>query len=82
MSRALSPTAPQVPGVTPGSPCAHGVLGTPHGEVCDMVDRFSKFAHVVPIMKTARIFINAYGRHHKLPKVIILDRDRKFISAF
>jgi hypothetical protein len=30
---ALSPMAPQVPGVTPGSPCAHGVSGTPHGEV-------------------------------------------------
>ena len=25
----------QVPGVTPGSPCAHGVAGTPHGEVHD-----------------------------------------------
>ena len=32
---ALSPTAPQVSGVTSGSPCAHGVLGTPRGEVHD-----------------------------------------------
>jgi hypothetical protein len=35
ITRALSPTAPQVPGVTPGSPCAHGVSGTPHGKVCN-----------------------------------------------
>jgi hypothetical protein len=35
ITRALSPTAPQVPGVTQGSPCAHGVLGTPHGKVCN-----------------------------------------------
>ena len=28
---------PQVPGVTPWSSCAHGVAGTPHGEVRDNV---------------------------------------------
>jgi hypothetical protein len=32
---ALSPMAAQVPSVTQGLPCAHGVLGTPHGEVRD-----------------------------------------------
>jgi hypothetical protein len=32
---ALLPMATQVPGVTPGSPCAYGILGTPYGEVCD-----------------------------------------------
>ena len=34
---ALSPMVPQVPGVTAGPPCAHGVLGTPHGEVCNNI---------------------------------------------
>jgi hypothetical protein len=31
----LSPTSPQIWSVTAGSPCAHGVVGTPHGEVRD-----------------------------------------------
>ena len=31
----LSPMMPRVMGVTLGSPCAHGVVGTPHGEVRD-----------------------------------------------
>ena len=30
---APSPTVPQIPGVTPGPPCVHGVSGIPHGEV-------------------------------------------------
>ena len=31
---ALSLMVAQVPGVTPGPPCAQGVAATPHGEVC------------------------------------------------
>ena len=37
---ALSLMASQVLGVTPGSPCAHGILGTPHREVCDNSNGF------------------------------------------
>jgi hypothetical protein len=36
MPAALSPTTSQVLSVTMGPPCAHGVLGTPHGEVRDI----------------------------------------------
>ena len=32
---ALSLMVAQVPGVTPGPPCAQGVAATPHGEVRD-----------------------------------------------
>jgi hypothetical protein len=32
----LSPMASQVPGVIRVPPCAHGVAGTPHGEVRDI----------------------------------------------
>ena len=32
---ALSPMVPQVLGATPGFLLAYGVLGTPHGKVCD-----------------------------------------------
>ena len=38
---ALPPMAPQIPIVTPGSPCAHGVADTPHGEVRDKKIRLS-----------------------------------------
>ena len=53
-----------------------------------MVDRFSKLAHMVPIvatattLETAKLFLNAWWRHHGLPRVIVLDRDPKFTSAF
>ena len=33
---------PQVPGVTPGSPCAHGVAGSPQGEVRDTTPTVSQ----------------------------------------
>ena len=32
---ALSPMKPQLSVSLRGSPCAHDVLGTPHGELCD-----------------------------------------------
>lgn len=53
-----------------------------------MVDRFSKLAHVVPTrgtataLETAKIFLNAWWKHHGLPRVIVSDRDPKFTSAF
>ena len=36
---ALSPTVPQVSGVTPGPPCAHDVWDIPHGDVHDNLNR-------------------------------------------
>lgn len=53
-----------------------------------MVDCFSKLAHMVPTrrtpttLETAKIFFNAWWKHHGLPKVIVSDRDPKFTSAF
>ena len=53
-----------------------------------MVDRFSKLAHMVPTvgtataLETAKLFLNAWWRHHGLPRVIVSDRDPKFTSAF
>ena len=53
-----------------------------------MVDRFSKLAHMVPTLgtatalETAKLFLNAWWRHHELPRVIVSDRDPKFTSAF
>ena len=53
-----------------------------------MVDRFSKLAHMVPTkgcataLETAKLFLNAWWKHHGLPRVIVSDRDPKFTSAF
>ena len=44
-----------------------------------MVDRFSKLAHMVPtlgtatVLETAKLFLNAWWWHHRLPRVIVLD---------
>jgi len=53
-----------------------------------IVDRFTKMAHFLP-MKTsatagevARIFVKEIWRLHGLPKVIVSDRDPKFVSGF
>ena len=37
---ALSPTTPQVPGVTHSPPCAHDILHTPYGEVHDSMAKY------------------------------------------
>ena len=53
-----------------------------------MVDQFNKLAHMVLTMgtattlETAKLFLNAWWRHHGLPTVILSDRDPKFTSAF
>ena len=44
-----------------------------------MVDRFSKLAPMVPTLgttitlETPKLFINAWWRHHRLPRVIVSD---------
>jgi hypothetical protein len=53
-----------------------------------MMDRFSKLAHMVPAvgtattLETAKFFLNAWWRHHGLPRVVASDRDPKFTNAF
>jgi hypothetical protein len=52
------------------------------------VDRLTKRAHFVPTLTTAtapdtaELFLNTVIKHHGLPKVLITDRDSKFISLF
>ncbi|GMF46067.1 unnamed protein product [Phytophthora fragariaefolia] len=52
------------------------------------VDKLTKRAKYAPTYSTAdakdtaKVFFDAVVRHHGLPKVIISDRDSKFISAF
>ena len=59
-----------------------------YDDILVMVDQFSKLAHMVPTMgkattlETPNLFLNAWGRHHGLPRVIVSDRDPKFTSAF
>lgn len=53
-----------------------------------VVDRFSKFAHFLPLshpfsaQQIAQVFLDNTYRLHGLPTHIISDRDRIFTSAF
>ena len=47
-----------------------------------MVNQFSKLAHMMLTVETAKFFLNAWWRHHGLPRVIVSDQDPKFTSAF
>eukprot|EP00253_Pinus_taeda_P011178 PITA_11178 len=53
-----------------------------------IVDKLSKAAHFIPVQSTyrapqiAHVFMQNVFKLHGLPKVIISDRDVKFISAF
>jgi hypothetical protein len=53
-----------------------------------VVDKYSKFAHFVPLRhqfsaaSVAKVFMDNIYKLHGLPKSIILDRDRIFTSKF
>ena len=53
-----------------------------------VVDRLSKRVHFIPTTSTvtapdvAHLFFTHIFRHHGLPRVIVSDRDPKFISKF
>ena len=53
-----------------------------------VVDKFSKFAHFIPLKhpysaaSVARVFLDNIYKLHGLPVAIISDHDRVFISKF
>ena len=69
------------------------ILGLPkitrkYDSVLVVVDRFSKMTHFLPYCqisnasKVARIYFSEIVRLHGLPKIIISDRDVRFMSYF
>ena len=59
-----------------------------HDTVYTVVDLLTKQVHFVPMKESisahgvAMLFFNHIVRHHGLPKAIVSNRDRKFISRF
>ena len=53
-----------------------------------VVDTLTKAAHLIPVKSTfgttqvANVFLKDVVRLHGVPKVIVLDRDAKFTTAF
>ena len=59
-----------------------------HDAIWVVVDRFTKFAHFIPIRmnysldKLAELYINEIVRLHGVPASIVFDRDSRFTSGF
>ena len=59
-----------------------------HDSIMVVVDKLSKDAHFIPVKSTykvvniAYIFMKEVFRIHGVPKVIVSDRDTKFIGNF
>lgn len=56
--------------------------------IVTFVDRLTKMVHFAPTTKTvtatklADIFLHTWYKYHGMPKVIVSDRDRRFLSHF
>jgi transposase InsO family protein len=59
-----------------------------HDAVVTFVDRLTKMVHFAPTTKTAgaeaiaNVFLSTWYKYHGLPRVIVSDRDRRFLSHF
>jgi len=68
------------------------IIGLPPSQGCTVimviVDRLSKFGHFIPMRsdfnnkQVADVFINNVVKLHDIPKSIVSDRDKVFVSSF
>lgn len=59
-----------------------------HDAIWVIVDKLTKITHFIPVKKTyslsrlAELYIKEIVRLHRVPSMIILDRDSRFTSHF
>ena len=64
------------------------ITGLEYDSICVVIDRFTKYAYIVPVLGTmdtniiAQLFLRTIFANHGIPDEVILDRDKLFTSKF
>src|ERR1700737_4001986 len=76
------------PRLVPKTNHPFGIIAYLGDAILVMLDWFSQLAHmlltvqIATTFETTFLFLNGFRRHHGLPKLILLDGDLNFTSAF
>ena len=64
------------------------ITGLEYDSICVVIDRFTKYAYIVPVLGTidtntiAQLFLRTIFVNHGTPDEVISDRDKLFTSKF
>ena len=64
------------------------IIRLEYDSICVVIDRFTKYAYIVPVLETmdadiiAQLFLRTIFANHGIPDEVISDRDKLFTSKF
>ena len=64
------------------------ITGLEYDSICVVIDRFTKYAYIVPVLGTidadiiAQLFLRTIFANHGIPDEVISDKDKLFTSKF